>query len=74
MPIIRYKCRECGKEFSKIFFTTENAPRECPVCRATNLDELGPTFQADDQTAQRVMGVSCETCADAGSCSGSGSC
>jgi len=74
MPINRYKCRECGKEFSKIFFTAENAPRDCPVCRATNLDELGPAFQADEQMARRVMGVSCETCADEGSCSGSGSC
>lgn len=74
MPIINYKCKECGKEFSKIFFTAENAPRQCPVCGASNPEELGPTFQADEQTARRVMGVSCESCVDAGSCSVSGSC
>ena len=74
MPITSYKCRDCGKEFSKIFFAVENAPRECPVCGEANLQELGPTFQGDEQMAQRLMGVSCETCGDADSCSASGSC
>jgi len=74
MPITSYKCRECGKEFSKIFFKAENAPRECPVCGKTDLEELGPTFQGDEQMARRLIGVSCETCVDADSCSNSGSC
>jgi putative FmdB family regulatory protein len=74
MPIISYKCRECGKEFSKIFFKPEDAPRECPVCSAANLQELGAAFQSDEQMARRVMGVSCEGCVDADSCSKSGSC
>jgi len=74
MPIKSYKCRQCGKEFSKIFFTAENAPRECPVCRGSNPEDLGSTFQADEQTAQRVMSGSCEACADADCCGSTGSC
>jgi putative FmdB family regulatory protein len=69
MPIVNYKCRECGKEFAKIFFTEGDAPRECPVCHATGLEELGPAFNADRATLERVMGVSCEACGDGGSCS-----
>ena len=70
MPIKSYKCRECGKEFSKIFFTAENAPRECPVCGASSPDDLGQTFLVDEQTAHRVLSGSCETCGD-GDCCGS---
>lgn len=73
MPIKSYKCRECGKEFSKIFFTLENAPRECPVCGASNPEDLGSTFQADEQTAQRVMRGSCDACGDEDCCTSAGS-
>jgi putative FmdB family regulatory protein len=69
MPILNYKCRDCGNEFAKIFFTEGHAPRECPVCRATELEELGPAFNPDSGLLARVMGVSCETCAGEGSCS-----
>lgn len=64
MPILSYRCNECGKEFSKIFFNLERAPRRCPVCGTENLSELGPTFEADEKTVARVFGVSCEGCGD----------
>jgi putative FmdB family regulatory protein len=69
MPILNYKCRECGKEFAKIFFTEGQAPGVCPVCRATGIEELGPAFNPDRELLARLMGVSCETCGDEGSCS-----
>jgi len=69
MPILNYKCRECGKEFAKIFFAEEKAPSECPVCRSTGLEKLGPAFNPDRELLARLMGVSCETCAGEGSCS-----
>ena len=49
MPILSYRCQECGKEFSKIFFGPEHAPRTCPVCGTHNLTEIGPTFEADEK-------------------------
>ncbi len=69
MPILNYKCRECGKEFAKIFVAEGNAPRECPVCHASELEELGPAFNPDRKLLARLMGVSCESCGGEGSCS-----
>ncbi len=69
MPSVNYRCRECGKEFAKIFFEERNAPRECPVCRATELEELGPAFKTDRASLARAMGMSCEACGEEGSCS-----
>lgn len=68
MPILNYKCRECGKEFAKIFFAEGNAPRECPVCRASRLEELGAAFNPDRGSLERQMCASCETCGDEGAC------
>ena len=64
MPILSYRCQECGKEFSKIFFNPKGEPRKCPICHGENLAELGPTFQADEKTVVRAFGVSCEGCGD----------
>ncbi len=69
MPILNYRCRECGKEFAKIFFTEGNAPQECPVCRATGLEELGTAFNPDRELLGRIMRGSCETCGEEGACS-----
>jgi putative FmdB family regulatory protein len=67
MPALKYKCNDCGKEFAKIFFSLDNAPRECPVCGAEHIDELGPAFHADSEQIQRAVCVSCDTC-ETGTC------
>ncbi len=64
MPILSYRCQKCGKEFSKIFFSPERAPRSCPVCGAHDLEQMGPTFEADEKIAARALGVSCEGCGE----------
>jgi putative FmdB family regulatory protein len=64
MPILNYRCEECGKEFSKIFFNQEYAPRNCPVCGNEHISEVGPAFDADEQSAARSFGVSCAGCED----------
>jgi len=73
MPLLRYRCNSCGKEFAKIFFTPENAPRQCPVCHADNPEELGEAFEYDQDMMRRVLCTSCESCesceSDGGSCS-----
>ena len=66
MPILNYKCRDCGKQFAKIFFTEQGAPRECPVFRSAEIEELGPAFNPDRRSLERLMCVSCETCGDEG--------
>ena len=40
MPILNYKCTQCGKEFAKILMSLENAPKNCPVCDAEDLVEV----------------------------------
>jgi putative FmdB family regulatory protein len=64
MPILNYRCEECGKEFSKIFFNQEYAPRKCPVCGTEHLSEVGPAFEADERSTARTFGVSCAGCGD----------
>ena len=44
MPILKYKCAGCGKEFAKIFFNPEDAPRHCPVCGDGNIEEVIPAL------------------------------
>ena len=68
MPILKYKCRDCGKEFAKIFFKAEDAPGQCPVCRAEDPIELGAAFDYDGKSLERLMCDSCDSCADDGSC------
>ena len=68
MPISRYKCRKCGKEFAKIYFNLEDAPQKCPVCDAPSLEELGAAFHPDARQMERALCVSCDSCAEEGSC------
>lgn len=62
MPILKYNCTHCGKEFAKIFLNPEDAPRKCPVCGTEHLVELGDAFSYDEKSLNRYACVSCETC------------
>ncbi len=64
MPILKYSCIECGKEFSKIFFSEQYAPTKCPVCASDNISVLGDTFKSDEALASRVLCASCSSCSD----------
>lgn len=69
MPILKYKCRECGKEFAKIFSDPSQAPKECTVCRAPDPEELGNAFHTDPQSWARHFCTDCDSCeAEGGSC------
>jgi putative FmdB family regulatory protein len=64
MPIVNYKCGSCGKEFAKLYFDEEKAPRSCPVCKSTDLEALGGAFPEDPGIARRFLRASCEECGD----------
>ena len=64
MPIVKYRCTDCDKEFAKIFVTPEKAPSECPVCGSGNLQDMGQAFQVDIGSFQRLSCSSCDTCGD----------
>lgn len=64
MPVINYKCSACGKEFAKLFFHEEDAAKICPVCKATDLRELGLAFPEYTESMERFLSVSCEGCGD----------
>ncbi|MBM4326483.1 MAG: zinc ribbon domain-containing protein [Deltaproteobacteria bacterium] len=62
MPILKYRCSVCEKEFAKIFFRPEAAPRACPVCGAKDPIEMGPAFDSGEQSIARAMCGSCDAC------------
>jgi putative FmdB family regulatory protein len=62
MPILKYRCSACGKEFAKIFFNPEAAPRACPVCGAKDPIEIGLAFDSSGQSMARAMCGSCDAC------------
>lgn len=66
MPIINYKCNECGKNFAKIFSELKNAPKSCPVCSSTAITDLGSAFTTDVNAFARLACESCSTCDSCG--------
>lgn len=64
MPILNYRCQECGKEFAKILLNPDSAPKRCPVCGAAGPVELGPAFRQDTLSLERTMCMSCDSCDD----------
>ncbi|MEW6352414.1 MAG: FmdB family zinc ribbon protein [Thermodesulfobacteriota bacterium] len=69
MPITKFECQSCGKEFAKIFTDAAGAPRSCPVCGADQLKELGPAFHPDVLQIRRAGCMSCGSCEEELSCS-----
>ncbi len=69
MPIPRFQCQECGKEFAKIIVNPNNRPQACPACGAGALREMGPAFPETDRRFADALCASCESCAtESGSC------
>lgn len=62
MPILKFKCEDCGKEFAKILMDENQAPGQCPVCGAENLKEKGPAFIMERTSLARYGCTSCDTC------------
>jgi putative FmdB family regulatory protein len=62
MPILKYRCTDCGKEFAKILLNPGAVPKECPVCGAGGLEESGEAFEARGGSGQRAQCTSCEEC------------
>ncbi len=72
MPILKYTCNECGKEFAKIIVKPEFAPKECPVCGHEGIVEAGNAFKVDKEQIARAMGMSCDSCDEDAACAPSG--
>ncbi len=62
MPILKYACDDCGKEFAKIVTKPDTVPTTCTVCGAVNIREAGPAFDYENKDLNRLLCVSCETC------------
>jgi putative FmdB family regulatory protein len=68
MPIMKYRCDGCGKEFAKIFFTVGAAPQNCPVCGAPEIAQLGAAFPEETGATKRPLCMTCEDGCEGGSC------
>jgi len=55
MPIIEYACKQCGKEFERVFFSGEEKKVSCPECKNTDVKKI--------ISASSFMGNSIGTCA-----------
>lgn len=62
MPILKYRCADCGKEFAKILMEENQVPTQCPVCGAGDLQEVGPAFSVERTLLARYGCTSCDTC------------
>lgn len=68
MPILKYRCNSCGKEFPKILVDPAQAPSGCPVCGAVEIEELGAAFNAENVSLERLLCQSCDSCGVEGGC------
>ncbi len=68
MPILKYRCLACGKEFPKIVITPEKAPRKCLVCGAETIKEVGEAFTNRAGSLERFFCQSCDSCSGDISC------
>ncbi len=68
MPILKYSCEDCGKEFAKIIVNNDHVPKSCPVCESASIVDLGAAFNVDMDQAQRALCMSCDSCGDEQSC------
>lgn len=63
MPITNFKCAGCGKEFAKIYFSLDDEPKSCPVCKSEDITATGPSFKMDSiANIRRNTCSSCDTC------------
>lgn len=69
MPILKYLCHSCGKEFPKIVITPDKAPEKCIVCGAETVEEIGEAFATTAGAVERFFCQSCDTCSGDLSCS-----
>lgn len=70
MAILKFFCKDCGKEFPKIIVSSDSMPRKCTVCGSENLEQRGNAFEGSQDSLSRYMCDSCDTCSTCGeSCS-----
>ncbi|MFH0821212.1 MAG: hypothetical protein V2B18_00545 [Pseudomonadota bacterium] len=62
MPIPKFNCRSCGKEFAKIVVKPEYMPRNCPVCGSEDIVGDSEAFISNGRYADMGSCLSCESC------------
>lgn len=76
MPIFEFHCNDCGKDFEKLVFGSDN-DINCPGCEKTNVEKLmsscafkvGQNFTST--SAKAAGGASCGSCSSS-NCSSCG--
>ena len=61
MPLLQYKCEQCGKRFDELVISYKNEVK-CPECGgATTRDYSGEMYSATGKTTKKCSG-NCKTC------------
>ena len=64
MPILNYKCNNCGNTFPKLVLAPDNAPRKCPACDSADPEYVGEAFSVDEKDMIRRSCMTCDACGE----------
>lgn len=61
MPLLQYKCEQCGKRFDELVGSYKDEVK-CPKCGGTTIrDYSGEMYSATGKTTKKCSG-NCKTC------------
>jgi putative FmdB family regulatory protein len=61
MPLLQYKCEQCGKRFDELVVSYKDEVK-CPKCGGTTIrDYSGEMYSATGKTTKKCSG-NCKTC------------
>jgi len=63
MPLYRYKCKNCGEEFTSLVFVSKEEEIKCKRCGSYEVKKLLPRFFTGRTSEGKIGGISgCSTC------------
>jgi putative FmdB family regulatory protein len=57
MPIFEFNCDQCGNDFERLVFASENEPVKCPKCGSEKTHKVLSVFSSSGP--ERSSGASC---------------
>lgn len=76
MPIMQYRCEDCGARFKAFVSRTENADNGSHTCERCGSTKIKSMFSVigDGGSAQGIVPLACDDCGSCESCGASSVC